>query len=698
MDFKTPVSKLTTISPKRRAQLEEGGILTVGQLLLWLPNHYLQAKHLTYPMRNAEGEQVWFKVSINSIPRNQFVVSRNRPFIIKVSCGGISGQLVFFHKLPPFVWHKLDAAEIIIKGRLSFVGAKFSIVQPIIYSLADMEKLGGYDLAYSKVGELKSSDWHQLMSRVIEKLPPSCEYHEQTWLQTKEWPNLLITMSLLHGVSSVEDKACLDKARARLAYDEFLAEQLVLQLARRQQTATRKISAFENHLVERLLEVLPFNLTANQQSICRHLHENFLSGKLSRVLIQGDVGSGKTAIAAYASILAIASKLGSDLKPAQAALMVPTDILASQHFAWLQEICTLLGVKVGLLTGRLTSKVKQEVYSQIASGEIQLVVGTHALIQPDVKFDNLAMVIIDEQHRFGVNQRYQLLDKCGEEGADLILLSATPIPRTLAMTIYGDLEIMVLSEKPAGRKPIKTIAMPIERVQELYDSLARALQREEQVYWVCPLIALDEEDKDKGNKQEDAIAEERYEKLSEIFPGQVVLMHGRLSTDEKQAAMFDFVSGKVKIMVSTTVIEVGVNVPQATVMVIEKAEQFGLAQLHQLRGRVGRNHLDAYCVLLHYHKLSPTAKQRIAIMRASNDGFEIANKDLELRQAGDLVGTKQSGLPQYRVANLDNHLNLLLEARDDAGRLISMYTLSEVIARYRNLLYLFGYDQLVLKG
>jgi ATP-dependent DNA helicase RecG len=395
-------------------------------------------------------------------------------------------------------------------------------------------------------------------------------------------------------------------------------------------------------------------------------------------MIQGDVGSGKTVVALLAMLNAV--ECG-----AQAAMMAPTEILARQHLASMQPLADAAGVRMAVLTGRDKGKSRAETQERIAAGEVDIVVGTHALFQESVAFKDLALAVIDEQHRFGVHQRMSL----GEKGAavDTLVMTATPIPRTLTMTAYGDLDVSRLTEKPPGRQPIDTRTIPLGRLSEVAEAIGRSAASGNKAYWVCPLV-------EESEKIDVAAAEERFQHLSRLYPDRVGLVHGRMKAAEKDAVMDRFKNGPLDILVATTVIEVGVDVPDATVIVIEHAERFGLAQLHQLRGRVGRGSKASTCLLLYSTPLSETGHARLAVMRETEDGFRIAEEDLKLRGAGEILGTKQSGLPTFRLADLAVHDDLLAAARDDARLVLhnDPDLKGERGAALRTLLYLFERD------
>jgi len=398
-------------------------------------------------------------------------------------------------------------------------------------------------------------------------------------------------------------------------------------------------------------------------------------------LLQGDVGSGKTVVA----LLAMASAIEAGR---QAALMAPTEILARQHFERIEPLAKAVGITVALLTGRERGADRRAILAGLAEGTIQIAIGTHALFQEAVAFRDLGLAVVDEQHRFGVHQRLALGSK--GEAVDILVMTATPIPRTLALTYFGDMDVSVLAEKPAGRKPIATRLVSTERLDEVVGALGRAISAGDLIYWICPLVAESE-------VVDLAAAEDRFEHLRTIFGDQVGLVHGKMAGRDKDAAMERFAAGQTKILVSTTVVEVGVDVPQATVMVIEHAERFGLAQLHQLRGRIGRGNKPSTCLLLYKGPLGPTAQARLEMMRQTEDGFRIAEEDLRLRGEGEVLGTRQSGLPGFKLARLDSDGDLLAAARDDARLIVEQDEdlTGERGKALRLLLYLFERDAAV---
>ena len=473
-----------------------------------------------------------------------------------------------------------------------------------------------------------------------------------------------------------------DPARERLAYDEILASQLAVALvrARRHRQKGRAIVG-TGALTSPVEAALGFALTGAQRLAIAEIAAEMAQPRRMVRLLQGDVGSGKTVVALMAMLTAIEGG-------GQAALMAPTEILARQHHATLQRHAAAARVEIGFLTGREKGRARASMLASLASGLTPAVVGTHALLQPDVEFRDLALVVIDEQHRFGVEQRLGLYAK-GRD-ADTLLMSATPIPRTLMMTAYGDLDVSRLTEKPPGRHPVDTRTVALERIEDVVAAVGRALARKAKVYWICPMV-------EESETADLAAVEERHKALAPLFPGRVGLVHGRMKPADKDRAMAGFAGGELDLLVATTVIEVGVDVPEATVMVIEHAERFGLAQLHQLRGRIGRGDKPSTCLLLYQSPLGDVAKRRLSILRETEDGFRIAEEDLRLRGAGEVLGTRQSGLPTLRLADLAIHEELVAIAHDDARLVLERdpHLESERGQALRALLYLFRRDEAV---
>ena len=442
---------------------------------------------------------------------------------------------------------------------------------------------------------------------------------------------------------------------SRLAFDELLAGQLALALVRAQlRRPAGDRHAGDGHLRKKIIDALPYALTSSQRTAAAAIAEDLRQPVRMLRLLQGDVGSGKTVVALLAA--AAVAEVGK-----QAALMAPTEILARQHIKTIAPLADRAGLRVAILTGREKGKERRDILARLADGEIDLLVGTHALIQDDVTYKSLALAVVDEQHRFGVRERLALTAK--GEAVDVLVLSATPIPRTLVLTYFGDMDISELREKPAGRQPIDTRAVPMSRLTEVMEAVGRAVEKGKRVYWIVPLV-----------EESETVAltdtEQRFESLRERFGGKVGLVHGKMRGSEKDLAMAQFASGEISLLVATTVVEVGVDVPSATIMVIENAERFGLAQLHQLRGRIGRGSEASTCLLLYKEPLNEMSKARLRVIRETTDGFRIAEEDLKLRGEGDVLGVRQSGLPGYRIARADVHAQLIAQARDEALRIM----------------------------
>jgi len=446
-------------------------------------------------------------------------------------------------------------------------------------------------------------------------------------------------------------------SQTRLVFEELIAHSLsLLKLRQRLQKQISPTLSKPNELLHAFIEGLPFNLTNAQQKVLQEIQHDLSLNRPMLRMLQGDVGSGKTIIATFAALQAIGNGF-------QTALMVPTEILAEQHYINLKQMLDPLGIKTVFISGSLKAKVKREAIAGIANGEFQMIIGTHALFQVDVSFNNLALIIIDEQHRFGVHQRLALKQKASYNSSGSchqLIMTATPIPRTLSMTAYGDLDNSIIDELPPGRTPVRTLVLPSDKRSTVISRVLAACKDKKQVYWVCTLI-------EESDVLQCQAAEKTAEALKHQLPGiNITLIHGRMKPDEKASIMSLFKEGEIDLLVATTVIEVGVNVPNASLMIIENPERLGLAQLHQLRGRVGRGAIESFCVLLYGFPLSKTSKKRLAIMRQTNDGFEIAEKDLELRGPGEVLGTRQTGDISFKIADLVQHKKLIETAREAA--------------------------------
>jgi ATP-dependent DNA helicase RecG len=604
----------------------------------------------------------------------------------KVTCEDDTGrlELVFFHAERKFVEKQLPEGETrYVSGRVERYGETLQMTHPdYIVAPEARGDLPMLEPVYPLTAGLSGKVLYKATRQAIERVPEMTEWQDAAWLKARGWPDLKSALQRLHRPDDAQDVSNGAAPWQRLAYDELLAGQLALGLVRQNIKAQRGRSVTgDKRIRARLVEALPFKLTNSQINALKEIVADLAAGHRMLRLLQGDVGSGKTVVALLA--MAIAVEAG-----AQAALMAPTEVLARQHLETIAPLAEKAGLKIALLTGREKGKARDAILERLASGEIDILIGTHALFQDDVTFKDLAFAVIDEQHRFGVHQRMALQAKGSNGGTNVLVMTATPIPRTLLMTHYGDLDVSKLTEKPAGRKPIITKKMPLELLERLIDRIRAQLAEGAQVYWVCPLIESSE-------ISDLAAAEERHAHLRQTFGDSVGLLHGALTGKEKDATMAAFAAGDLKILVATTVIEVGVNVPNANIMVIEHAERFGLAQLHQLRGRVGRGSRESFCMLLYKSPLGETAEQRLTMMEDTEDGFLIAEKDLQLRGGGEMLGARQSGTPGFRVAEVPGFEMLLAAARDDAQMILAKdpNLTSPRGQALRTLLYLFECDE-----
>lgn len=568
-------------------------------------------------------------------------------------------ELVFFHARGDYVEKMLPVgATRIISGRAEWFQNKVQIAHPDhIIAPERAADLPRYEAVYPLTAGLTPKTLSKAMKAALERLPALSEWISQTTLDRFGWPSWEQATMAVHAPRQEKDLLPGAPPRARLAYDELLANQLALALVRASSGAEQGRSfPQQGDLVSRLKESLPFDLTNAQQTVLDDITADQMSAQRMLRLVQGDVGSGKTVVALLAMVHVVACN-------AQAALLVPTEILARQHHATLTDLLAPLGIKPGLLHSKMKTAEKRETLEKLADGQLPIVVGTHALLSDQVQFHDLGLAVVDEQHRFGVRQRLVLGDK--GNGVDVLVMTATPIPRTLAMTAYGDLVASRIDEKPPGRKPVNTTAMPIDRSDEVIERLRQATTAGKQVYWICPLV-------DESDSIDVAAAEERFTMLRAALPeANPCLVHGRMDGETRDTAMEAFRTGQSRLLVATTVVEVGVDVPNASIMIIEHAERFGLAQMHQLRGRVGRGDDQASCLLLYKAPLSETARARLAIMRESNDGFRIAEEDLRLRGPGEVLGRRQSGDPDFILADLAHHGDLLALAHDEARDILA---------------------------
>ncbi len=612
---------------------------------------------------------------------------REKRFPYKVRCSDDSAMidLVFFRGDANYLKRVLPVGQKrVISGKIERFRDSLQMAHPdYILPPEEMAELPQHEAVYPLTENLPGKVLAKAIRGALEKVPAMPEWDDPAFVKIHQWPNFGDALRAAHAPSSETDLQPDAPARMRLAYDELLANQLALSLIRARMRAQKGRSLRgDGHLQARAIAALPFQLTEPQNAAIAEIAEDMASPHRMLRLLQGDVGAGKTVVAMCALLNAVEAG-------AQGALMAPTEILARQHMAALEGMVDAAGIRMAILTGREKGPARDATLADLAAGKIDILVGTHALFSEDVAFRDLGLAVVDEQHRFGVHQRMLLQGK-GALPTDVLVMTATPIPRTLALTAYGDMDVSRITGRPPGRKPVDTRVLNASRIEEVIAHLKTAIAKGARAYWVCPLV-------EESEKIDLAAAEERAAELRKMFGSRVGLVHGRMKAAERDEAMAKFKSGETSILVATTVIEVGVDVPEATIMVVEHAERFGLAQLHQLRGRVGRGAARSTCLLIYHPPLGENAKARLKTLRETDDGFVIAEEDLRLRGAGELLGVRQSGLPEFRVADLAVHGELLAAARDDAKLIVSRdpELKSARGEGLRILLYLFERDEAV---
>ena len=640
---------LDGVGPKLKKPLEKLGLTRIRDLLYHLPERFVIRRALSSLDDGQAGEQVVIGLTVTEHRASR---SPRGPYrVMAQDDAGNICALTYFGRASYTAKKQLPLGEKRwVAGRLDQYDQMLQIVHPDHVSETSDGAMGRMIEPIYRLSEgLTQPRVGSLASQALSRAPELPEWIEPSTFDREAWPAWRDALVLAHGAENA-------KARDRLAYDELFANSLALMLVR-QSNRQRKGQALQGdgHLRDRLQ--LPFPLTGAQRRSIDEITGDMAQPSPMLRLLQGDVGAGKT-------VVALEAMLAANEAGAQAALLAPTELLSRQHYETLRKMAAPTGVEVALLTGRDKGKARESILMGLLDGSIDIVVGTHAIFQQTVSYKNLGLVVIDEQHRFGVSQRLMLTQK-GKVTPHTLAMTATPIPRTLVLAQYGEMEVSRLDELPPGRQSIDTRVLPLDRIDDIAAAVGRHIESGQQAYWVCPMV------RDSETMDDDiAAAEARFASLKERFGDDVALVHGQLAPELKDAGMARFVAGEAKVLVATTVIEVGVDVPNATLMVIEQAERFGLAQLHQLRGRVGRGAEKSTCLLLRGNELSETGKKRLELMKSSQDGFELAEEDLRLRGGGELLGTRQSGDEAFNIATLEQITRLLPIANADAKLLI----------------------------
>ncbi len=638
------VTKLKGVGKKLSLYLKNRKIEKIKDILLNLPYSETDRSKLINLNKLEIGKIQTIKVMVKKL---NFPRIRNLPN--KIFCEDKSGkiEIVYFNSREGYLRKLFPINKwVIISGKISFFNKKYQITNPDYVTTIDKEEFVKKIIPkYNLTKGINEKKYRYISDQVINNLPEVKDWYDNEFLKKNNFSNWKENIIALHKTKESQDNQ--SKSYRRLVFDEICANFLILSENRKRIKKTKKFKIFKSILSKEILKDLPFVLTNSQKKVLEEINLDLRSNSRMFRIIQGDVGSGKTIV----SLLSIANVIESSY---QCALMAPTEILAKQHYNLAKKIFKKTNINISLLTGKTENKIRKEIIYNLENGKINLVVGTHSLFQKKIFFKNLGLVIIDEQHKFGVRQRSELALK-GGNNCDVLLMSATPIPRTMMMSLYGDMDISKILEKPNKRKKILTVSKPEKKINELWSFINKQIKLDNQVFWVCPLI-------EESSYLDYSSAKKKFDIINKKFPNKVALIHGALDKSEKDDILNKFLEKKIHILVSTTVIEVGIDFPNANLIIIENANKFGLAQLHQLRGRVGRGDKQGVCVLLFNESLSKNAVKRIKILKNSNDGFYIAEEDMRLRGFGDIIGYQQSGIKNFRFADPVVHEDLFLLA------------------------------------
>ncbi|AVW91038.1 ATP-dependent DNA helicase RecG [Celeribacter baekdonensis] len=673
---------LAGVGPKTAKALPAIGIERPRDLLFTLPHAVVDRRRRDSLREGVPGEIATVEVTVL---RHQPPIRKGLPYRVIVEDAEIAFQVVFFRGAPKWIEAQLPIGERrLLSGKVELYDNQYQMPHPDhILETDEAGNLGQFEPVYPLTAGVTQKTMAKASESALERVPEMAEWIDPALRAREGWPEFHAALAQAHRPLSLHEVAATAPARQRLAYDELFAHQVTLALARaRVRRGKGRVNVGDGHLRSKVLAALPFRPTGAQARAMAEIADDMAQPVRMNRLLMGDVGSGKTLVALDALLVAVEAG-------GQGVMMAPTEILARQHLEGLKPMAEAAGVVLELLTGRDKGRDRQAKLDALASGDIQILVGTHAVFQDDVVFHDLRLSIIDEQHRFGVTQRLALAQK--GQAVDVLVMTATPIPRSLSLAHYGDMDLSILDEKPPGRTPIKTALSATDRIDEVVAHLRGAIENGRQAYWVCPLV-------EESELVDMMAAEERFKHLRAVLgEGHVGLVHGQMAPEDKDRTMAQFAAGEIAVLVATTVIEVGVNVPNASIMVIERAEHFGLAQLHQLRGRVGRGDVASTCLLLYQPPLTETGRRRLEILRETEDGFRIAEEDLAMRGAGDVLGTAQSGLPRFRVADLERQSALMALAQSDARKLMhdDPTLSSERGQAVRVLLWLMGKDEAI---
>ncbi len=651
------VDTLPGVGPRAAEAMAQLGVTRLRDLVLTLPHSGIRRRPIAELAEARPPEIVTLEVTVT---RHNPPTAKGRPWRVHCTDGRADLQLVFFHPRRDWLERQLPPGERrLISGKIELFDGMAQMVHPDHVGTPAEPPPPGFEPVYPLSGRLTQGVMQKAVQAALTHLPAASEWIDPGLLAREGWPDWAAALHAAHAPAGPQGLSPADPARRRLAYDELFAHQMTLALLRRdRRRQAGQVTQGDGRLCDRVLAGLPWPPTGAQRRALAEIAADMAAPRRMNRLLQGDVGAGKTLVAFLALLTAVEAG-------GQGVLMAPTEILARQHLRALEPFAALAGIRIEALTGRDKGDARANILTDLAEGRIDILLGTHAVIQKTVTFHDLRLAIIDEQHRFGVNQRMELGSKGGHLAPDMLVMTATPIPRSLALAQFGDMDLSVLDEKPPGRQPVRTTAIPDSRIEKVVAHLAAALAQGRRAYWVCPLVEESEVVDLTG-------AEARFRALRARLGEGVRLVHGQMPAEERDAAMADFAAGRAQILVATTVIEVGVDVPEATIMVIERAESFGLAQLHQLRGRVGRGAGASSCLLMYQEPLSESGRRRLAILRDTEDGFRIAEEDLAIRGAGDVIGTAQSGLPRFRIADLERQAALMALARKDAQSFLEL--------------------------